>query len=83
MDLKRDQHRDRMTVGDVFETLTERQKALFYRYTFEICNGYLGDETRKAYAKMALSELNSDQLKVLSWMEAMMLEEKKKEKGDV
>lgn len=77
MDLDRKRHRDMRTVGDVWGSLTEKQKALFYRYTFEICNGYLSDETRKAYAKMALSELNSDQLKVLAWMEAKLLTEQK------
>lgn len=76
MDLERSKRRDRTTVGDVFDTLGEEQKTLFYEYTYEICNGYLRDETRKAYAKMALSELNADQLKVLSWLEAMMLSEK-------
>ena len=69
-------------VGDVFGTLTKEQKELFYKYIGEIINGYLKDETRKAYAKMALSELNSDQLKVLAWLEMKVLEEQKEE-GDV
>lgn len=64
------------TVGDVFGTLTEEQKELFYKYMGEICNGYLNDETRKAYAKMALGELNVDQVKVLAFLEAKLLEEK-------
>ena len=65
------------TVGDVFGTLTEEQKDLFHEYIGEITDGYLKDETRKAYAKMALSELNRDQLKVLAWLEMKILEEKK------
>ena len=81
MDLDRKRRRDLKTVGDVWGSLTEEQRNLFYEYTYEICNGYLKDETRKAYAKMALSELNGDQLKVLAWMEAKLLAEQK-EKGD-
>lgn len=77
MDLERSKRRDRMTVGDVWNTLTEAQKGLFYEYSSEISNGYLTDETRKAYAKMALKDLNRDQLKVLSWLEAMILSEQK------
>lgn len=69
------------TVGDVFGTLTEEQKELFREYIGEITDGHLSDETRKAYAKMALSELNSDQLKVLAWLEMKMLEEKKGSEG--
>ena len=65
------------TVGDVFGTLTEEQKDLFHEYIGEITSGYLSEETRKAYAKMALSELNRDQLKVLAWLEMKVLEEKK------
>lgn len=76
--VERGQHE---TVGDVFGTLTEEQKELFHEYAGEICNGYLKDETRKAYAKMALSELNRDQLKVLAWLEMKMLEEKKGSEG--
>ena len=71
----------RATVGDVWNTLTEEQRSLFYEYTYEICNGYLSEKTRKAYAKMALEELNADQLKVLAWLEAKLLAERK-EKGD-
>ncbi len=67
----------RKTVSDAWNSLTEVQKYLFHEYMFEVCNGYLGDRTRKAYAKMALSELNGDQLKVLAWMEAKLLAEKK------
>ena len=82
MDLDRKKRREMKTIGDVFRTLTEEQKELFHEYAYEICNGYLKDETRKAYAKMALSELNVDQLKVLAWIEAKLLAEQK-EKGDV
>lgn len=81
MEIGRYEHGSRKTVGEVFETLTEEQKELFHEYAYEICNGYLKDETRKAYAKMALSELNPDQLKVLAWMEAKLLAERK-ENGD-
>lgn len=73
--------RGRKTVGEVWNSLTEVQRYLFHEYMFEVCNGYLSDGTRKAYAKMALSELNGDQLKVLAWMEAKLLAEQK-EKGD-
>lgn len=69
-------HGSRRTVGDVWGTLTEAQRNLFYEYTYEICNGYLKDETRKAYAKMALGELSVDQVKVLAFLEAKLLEGK-------
>lgn len=73
-------HGSRRTVGDVWGTLTEAQRNLFYRYTYEVCNGYLNDGTRKAYAKMALGELSMDQLKVLAFLEAKLLEVKKGDK---
>lgn len=69
-------YRSRRTVGDVWGTLTEAQMELFYEYTYEICNGCLKDETRRAYAKMALGELSMDQVKVLAFLEAKLLEEK-------
>jgi len=69
------------TVGDVYGTLTEEQKELFCEYIGEITNGHLKDETRKAYAKMALSELNREQLRILAWLEMKVLEEGK-EKSD-
>lgn len=72
-------HGSRRTVGDVWGTLTEAQRNLFYIYTYEICNGYLNDETRKAYAKMALWELSMDQVKVLAFLEAKLLEGKEGE----
>lgn len=77
----RNEYRGRQTVRDVLNTLSEKQRMLFYKYIGEITSGYLSEETRKAYAKMALSELNRDQLRVLAWLEMKALEERK-EKSD-
>ena len=79
----RNEYRGRQTVGDVLNTLSEEQRTLFYKYIGEITSGYLSEETRKAYAKMAMTELNRDQFRVVAWLEMQALEEKGKEKCDV
>lgn len=78
---RRNEYRGRRTVGDILNTLSEEQRTLFYKYIGEITSGYLSEETRKAYAKMAMTELNRDQFRVVAWLEIQALEEQK-EKGD-
>lgn len=78
---RRNEYRGRRTVGDVLNTLSEEQRMLFYKYIGEITSGYLSEETRKAYAKMAMTELNRDQFRVVAWLEMNALKEKEKE-GD-
>lgn len=73
---RRNEYRGRRTVGDVFNTLNEEQRMLFYKYIGEITSGYLSEETRKAYAKMAMTELNRDQFRVVAWIEMNALKEK-------
>lgn len=75
---QRNEYRGRRTVRDVLDTLSEEQRMLFYKYIGEITSGYLSEETRKAYAKMAMTELNRDQLRVVAWLEMNALEEKGK-----
>jgi len=77
----RNEYRGRRTVEDVLNTLSEEQRMLFYKYIGEIISGYLSEETRKAYAKMAMTELNRDQFRVVAWLEMKALEERK-EKSD-
>jgi ribonuclease HII len=72
------EYRGRRTVKDVLDTLNEEQRTLFYKYIGEITSGYLSEETRKAYAKMAMTELNRDQFRVVAWLEMKALEEKGK-----
>lgn len=66
----------RVTVKDVFNTLSEEQRKIVERYLGEITAGYLTEGTRKDYAKMALNTLNADQLKVVAFIEMKMLEGK-------
>lgn len=68
----------RVTVRDVFNTLSEEQRKIVERYLGEITAGYLTERTRKDYAKMALNTLNADQLKVVAFIEMKTLEEKGK-----
>lgn len=75
---RRNEYRGRQTVGDVLSTLSEEQRTLFYKYIGEITSGYLSEETRKAYAKMAMTELDRDQFRVVAWLEMNALEEKGK-----
>ena len=74
---QRNEYRGRRTVRNVLNTLSEEQRTLFYKYIGEITSGYLSKETRKAYAKMAMTELNRDQFRVVAWLEMNALEEKK------
>ena len=76
------EYRGRQTVGDVLNTLSEEQRTLFYKYIGEITSGYLSEETRKAYAKMAMIELNRDQFRVVAWLEMQALEGKKGDEDD-
>lgn len=78
---RQNEYRGRRTVGDVLNTLSEEQRTLFDKYIGEITSGYLSEETRKAYAKMAMTEFNRDQLWVVAWLEMKALE-KMKEKSD-
>jgi len=71
----------RVTVRDVFNTLSEEQRKIVGRYLGEITSGYLSDETRKAYAKMAMTELDRDQFRVVAWLEMKAVAERKE--GDV
>ena len=66
----------RVTVKDVFNTLSEEQRKIVERYLGEITRGYLTERTRKDYAKMALNTLNADQLKVVAFIEMKTLEGK-------
>lgn len=74
---RQNEYRGRRTVRDVLDTLSEEQRMLFYKYIGEITSGYLSEETRKAYVKMAMTELNRDQFRVVAWLEMKALEEKK------
>ena len=66
----------RVTVKDVFNTLSEEQRKIVERYLGEITAGYLTERTMKDYAKMALNTLNADQLKVVAFIEMKMMEGK-------
>lgn len=71
------EYRGRRTVGDVVNTLNEEQRSLLYKYIGEITSGYLSDETRKAYVKMAMTELDRDQFRVVAWLEMKAVAEQK------